>query len=33
MKRGKVRALLGGESREGLEEVELSGGEEFWVMK
>ena len=33
MKRGEVRALLGGESREGLKEMELSGGEEFWVMK
>ena len=24
---------MGGESREGLKEMELSGGEEFWVMK
>jgi hypothetical protein len=33
MKRGEVGALLGGESGEGLEKMELSGGEEFWVMK
>ena len=33
MKRGKVGALLSGESRNGLEEMELGGGEEFWVMK
>ncbi len=33
MKRGEVGALLGGEDGEGFEEMELSGGEEFWVMK
>ena len=33
MKRGEVGALLSGESGNGLEQVELSGGEEFWVMK
>jgi hypothetical protein len=33
MKRGEVGVLLGGEGWEGLEEMELSGGEEFWVMK
>ena len=33
MKRGEVGALLGGESGEGFEEMELSSGEEFWVMK
>ncbi len=33
MKRSEVGALLGGEGGEGLEEMELSGGEEFWVMK
>jgi hypothetical protein len=33
MKRGKVGALLSGESRNGLEEMELGGGEEFWVME
>ena len=33
MKRGEVGTLLGGEGGEGLEEMELSGGEEFWVMK
>jgi len=33
MKRGEVGALLVGESGDGLEEMELSGGEEFWVMK
>ncbi len=33
MKRGEVGALLGGEGWEGLEEMKLSGREEFWVMK
>jgi len=33
MKRGEVGVLLGGESGKGFEEMELSGGEEFWVMK
>jgi uncharacterized protein YgiM (DUF1202 family) len=33
MKRGEVGALLGGESGEGLEKMELSGGKEIWVMK
>jgi len=33
MKRSEVGALLGGEGGEGLEEMELSGGEEFRVMK
>jgi len=33
MKRGEVGALLGGESGEGFEEMELRCGEEFWVMK
>ena len=33
MKRGEVGTLLGGEGGEGLEEMELSSGEEFWVMK
>jgi hypothetical protein len=33
MKRGEVGALLGGEGGEGLEEMELSGGKEIWVMK
>jgi hypothetical protein len=33
MKRGEVGMLLGGEGGEGLEEMELGGGEEFWVMK
>jgi hypothetical protein len=33
MKRGEVGTLLEGEGGEGLEEMELSSGEEFWVMK
>jgi hypothetical protein len=33
MKRSEVGALLGGEGGEGLEKMELNGGEEFWVMK
>ena len=33
MKRGEVGALLGDEGGEGLEEMELSGGKEFRVMK
>jgi hypothetical protein len=33
MKRGEVGALLSGESGDGLEEMELGGREEFWVMK
>jgi hypothetical protein len=33
MKRSEVGALLGGEGGEGLEKMELSGGEELWVMK
>jgi len=33
MKWSEVRALLGGEGGEGLEEMELSGREEIWVMK
>ena len=33
MKRGEVGTLLGGEGGQGLEEMELSGGEELWVMK
>ena len=33
MKRGEVGVLLGGESGKGFEEMELSGGEEFWVME
>ena len=33
MKRSEVGALLGGEGGEGLEEMQLNGGEEFWVMK
>ena len=33
MTRGEVGALLSGESGNGLEQVELSGGEEFWVME
>jgi hypothetical protein len=33
MKRSEVGSLLGGEGGEGLEEMELSGGEEFRVMK
>ena len=33
MKRGVVGVLLGGEGGEGFEEMELCGGEEFWVMK
>ena len=33
MKRGEVGILLGGEGGEGLEEMELGGGEEFRVME
>ena len=33
MKRGEVGVLLGGESGKGFEEMELSGGKEFRVMK
>jgi hypothetical protein len=33
MKWGEVGALLGGESGEGFEEMELGGAEEFWVME
>ena len=33
MKRGEVGVLLGCEGGEGLEKMELSSGEEFWVMK
>ena len=33
MKGSEVGALLGDEGGEGLEEMELSGGEEFWVIK
>ena len=33
MKWDEVGALLGDEGGEGLEKMELSSGEEFWVMK
>ena len=33
MKRGEVGALLSNESGDGFEEMELGGGEEFWVME
>jgi len=33
MKRGEVGTLLDGEGGDGLEKMELSVGEEFWVIK
>jgi hypothetical protein len=33
MKRSEVGALFGSEGGVGFEEMELSGGEEIWVMK